>query len=659
MALRTDQQLSLRRELVGVAEVATRLRLTAERVRQLAKGDMMPEPVGELGRRLIWDWRDVEAWARSEGRLDPSGGESRQFTQPWRQRPRGALRLVVDEILKWGQREIDLCHVRVWAPPAGSNEAQIVLLGQLQDEVNSVTNNVETVAMTVAGRYLGPSWRVGQVYQYNPATLIDDGDVYLHVTFTIRTAGRGRRKTIPGSRSTLVRTLGAELSDPAWHVTSVDELEHLTGHSPRTWAPGTYTHALVECAKAADRQLEVMWDPEQAQALSRLAADLGDPQKTDTGALKLRLSEPQCSAVRSLLVDAAVNAFETARQDVSTQPIDAVVTLQPARLDAEAQLFAWTRRNPVGSVDPYVLWEALTALRQGLMDNRFQDDPLLKRERQLLVRGLHGGWVPLHWADAGVEEQASPRHGWWGPIALPEDVIGQEHPPATADQAQLTVLLLDTIAAYLAETWDDWSRYDMPDERPSTVLAATGPLSRAYLDQFTWQLAQSGDPARLQRLPNRDELDRVTIDHDGWLVARPKSGEWFVCEWPVSGAPDHALAGCEIRADRSEASGATPVFLIDPDGKLRLLPSAGQRHHGNSFAWGYGGGGPWDFSAAIADLLARAAGSTADSFTSEAHALSGELVASPRTPSWRVSDLLAQIPNPGPPYRAVKPVLGQ
>src|SRR4051812_43254587 len=142
---RTKQQAALRRELVGVAEVAARLGLTAERVRQLSKSGVMPEPLGELGRRVVWDWRDVESWAHSEGRLDSPGDESRQITQSWRQRPAGSLRLVVDEVMNWGPREIDVCHVRVWAPLAGNPDAQIVLLGQLQDAVNSVTNNVEQV----------------------------------------------------------------------------------------------------------------------------------------------------------------------------------------------------------------------------------------------------------------------------------------------------------------------------------------------------------------------------------------------------------------------------------------------------------------------------------------------------------------------------------
>ena len=56
-------------ELVGIPEVAARLGLSAERVRQLATLGVMPEPAGHIGRQLIWRWVDVEAWAHADGRL--------------------------------------------------------------------------------------------------------------------------------------------------------------------------------------------------------------------------------------------------------------------------------------------------------------------------------------------------------------------------------------------------------------------------------------------------------------------------------------------------------------------------------------------------------------------------------------------------------------
>jgi hypothetical protein len=631
----------MQRELVGVAEVATRLGLTAERVRQLSKGGGMPEPVGELGRRLIWDWRDVEAWARKDGRLGPSKGESRQVARPWRDSHRGALRLVVDEVMQWGEGDGDVSHVRVWAPALGTDETQIVLLGQLQDQVSSVTNNVEAVAMAAAVRYLGPAWRIAQFYQYSPPTLLEDDDSFLHVTFTIKSSAQPARwQSLRRGRSTVVRTLGAELTDPDWRQTSLDELEHLTGDSPRIWTPGTYTRALVEHSRSPDANLEVTWDPERAYELSVLAAELAEDSRERTVGLDVRLSDSERMSVQNLMAGVALSAYETARQDVATQRADAVLTVRSPRLRSEAQLFVTAGRHPLDSLDPHVLWAALTTMRQALIEGRFQDDPGLDRQRRLLAPGLRGGWVPLHWADAGVDDETPPREGWCSPIALPEDLIVDENPPS---RPALTLLLLDTIANHLQESWADWHWHDVPVFMPSTVVAATGPLSRAYLDQLKWQPIDSADPARLQRLANREDLDEVAVDDDGWLVAIPKNRAWFVCEWPVSGPPDASLKESVIRADRSEPQGSTPVYLEDALRRLRLLPSAGHRHHGNSYAWGYGGGGPWDLGAAAVDLLGRASGSPMNFAADTAHEVVNNLVASPRTPNWRVSDLLEQI----------------
>ncbi len=639
MLSRSKQQAALHRELVGVTEVAARLSLTAERVRQLAKSGAMPEPLGELGRRVVWDWRDVEAWAHGEGRLLPAGDDSRQIAQPWRQRPRGSLRLVVDEIMRWGQRDRDVCHVRVWSPPAGIPEAQIVLLGQLQDQVSSVTNNVEQVAMVAAARYLGPAWRAAQIYQYSPATLLDDGDVFLNVRFTIRVVRGGGHRRGPSNRTAAVRVLGAELIDPDWRPTSIGELEHLTGDSPRIWASGTYTRALVEAVNTSTGPLELVWDPDRAEDLSALAAAIAKPDVDEIGALRVGLTEPQRRALDHLVSSAALDAHETARQDIASQPIDAAIALRPPRLIGEAGLPRTTSRGRLEDIDPHVLWDTLMMLREAMVNRCFDVSEGVERQRLLLVPGLHGGWVPLHWTDAGVAEPQSPREGWGGTVALPDDLIvpGQDIPPA--DSIQRTELLLDTLANHLAEAWSDWSWHDVPLFMPSTVVSSTGPLGRSYLDQLTWQPIASTDWARVRRLTNEDQLAWAGIDPDGWLVAVPKDRRWFTCEWPVSGPVDPALEGCAIRADRSDRHGSTPVYLTHPDGRIGLLPSAGHRHRGNSYAWGYGGGGPWNFTAAVVDLLTRA---DPDLDAATAEEVVFELVAGPRTPDWQVSDLLAE-----------------
>ena len=58
-----------REELVTGADVGRRLGISRERVRQLAKREDFPEPVGQLGTYVVWRWQDVERWAKREGRL--------------------------------------------------------------------------------------------------------------------------------------------------------------------------------------------------------------------------------------------------------------------------------------------------------------------------------------------------------------------------------------------------------------------------------------------------------------------------------------------------------------------------------------------------------------------------------------------------------------
>lgn len=58
-------------DLVGASEIAQRLGLTrVQRVHELrARSQDFPEPVAALTQALVWNWPDVEKWARRNGRL--------------------------------------------------------------------------------------------------------------------------------------------------------------------------------------------------------------------------------------------------------------------------------------------------------------------------------------------------------------------------------------------------------------------------------------------------------------------------------------------------------------------------------------------------------------------------------------------------------------
>ena len=57
--------------LVGAHEIAERLGLShAQSVHTIRKRHTeFPTPVATLKTALIWDWREIEKWAKSSGRL--------------------------------------------------------------------------------------------------------------------------------------------------------------------------------------------------------------------------------------------------------------------------------------------------------------------------------------------------------------------------------------------------------------------------------------------------------------------------------------------------------------------------------------------------------------------------------------------------------------
>jgi predicted DNA-binding transcriptional regulator AlpA len=57
-------------DLVGAAEIADRLGIARQSVHQLARRHAdFPQPVATLRQAMVWNWPDVERWARATGRL--------------------------------------------------------------------------------------------------------------------------------------------------------------------------------------------------------------------------------------------------------------------------------------------------------------------------------------------------------------------------------------------------------------------------------------------------------------------------------------------------------------------------------------------------------------------------------------------------------------
>ena len=58
-------------QLVGTTEIAARLGAASPQVVHVwrKRHADFPEPIAVVARTLIWNWPDVERWARSTGRL--------------------------------------------------------------------------------------------------------------------------------------------------------------------------------------------------------------------------------------------------------------------------------------------------------------------------------------------------------------------------------------------------------------------------------------------------------------------------------------------------------------------------------------------------------------------------------------------------------------
>lgn len=55
-------------DLVSGAEIGRRFGVSREAVRQWALADTFPDPLGRVGRAVVWDWQRIEAWAAETDR---------------------------------------------------------------------------------------------------------------------------------------------------------------------------------------------------------------------------------------------------------------------------------------------------------------------------------------------------------------------------------------------------------------------------------------------------------------------------------------------------------------------------------------------------------------------------------------------------------------
>lgn len=616
-------------ELVGVAETARRLGLTSERIRQLARAGQLPPPAGRLGRQDVWRWRDVAVWAAATGRLGSEHAEGRQTVRAWL--PGTARRRkVVDAVEPYGPGRRGLLHVRVWEPldPA---EPAVVVLGNLEDDpLGSVTNRFDDAAMAVGAKHLGPRALQAQFYDHWSAGL-DPVPTFHQVVFTVAPALRPAWRHPAGGTSEAARVLGGSLTKPDWRETDRAEIEALTGEPLDVWAAGTYTSDLVRAAAdtGGDR-LGVLWDPERARD-AELAIDVLPDDTT---------AREQRDAALASLAAHALAGYAAAAERVAAQPADSPVWLaapEPADPGRLARLAASSALD-----DCDLLWQAVGWARGRLRGL----DP---GQRRQLVPAVGGGYARLHWADADVPEPHDPRDGAAGPMALPDDLLDRAAGRPAPGEADALLLAEHALKQALDGRCPAAAAADAPLARPAGPYSQAGPLAQRYLAQIDWHDQPTGDDQdavqRLSATLGRPRSAKPGRDRAGNVVVLDPRRRVFAVEWPAGHCddrPDVGLRGAVIRADTSRRQGAQPVFVDLPDGTIVPLPSRPGWRTSHDYLWGYGGEGPRNLAAAVADAVVTAAGRVDQPFRTAAETIAWDLAQAPAPPVWAVDLLVEQ-----------------
>lgn len=551
------------REVVTAADIGRRLRLSPERIRQLARSGGFPRPAGRVGRNTLWEWEAVAHWAVLTGRLPQDGRLPPQVWAPRRARPR--FERGIDCVIEWGHRST--VHVRVWSP-ISDGWRPVVLLGELDDNPGqSVTNGIETVALTVSAQLLGPQGLLSDWYQYGPDDALTDHEFHA-VSFA--SAPPASRRSLSSLRK--ARVLGGELRDPQWSDVSRELLEDLVREEIEVYPGGAYTKEAVKRFVSEGRFVQE-WDPAELRRDVEGALALVDFGSKDLSA------RTRAVAIWLLTRDLASRVAENAGS-AAKEPRGSAIQLLPYEPD-ESQLaaigggIANTRKFRESDVPDDDIPEHQRNIRSWLSRHGTEQDQLLLTEGS---RGL--AWLEPWQVGMDVDELDEGSPIVWA-LRRADRRLSEylsEHDPGAADE-------------------------DFPVHVPSDLLAGTSRWSRMYLNTVSWWGPHPDHDLRRRRLEVQLDKDRAYVSgYDPWGRLVMRQGNSFVVEWPVgppaSNPPDEA----EIVAVRSERA-ISPVFIKLPDGRLDLLPASPDDPADTAFTWGYAGGGPFNLARALYQLI--------------------------------------------------------
>jgi hypothetical protein len=546
-------------ELVNATEVARRLGLSGERVRQLAAAGTLPPAVGRVGRNNVWRWDDVQDWAVAVGRLeaDPNSPLRVRPTIWTIPHPKEPLINTVDDILSWGRGGNSLAHIRVWEPSSPGRSAT-VLLGSLEDSGGrSITNDIEGAVDAVYSRWpeVGShsDW-----FEYWPGR--DSVPLGTFSAVTFETTDRGLPSGSKGSRR-------MQVASPRWYRISRSQFERFVGQPVDCYQEGTYTSTNIRARRPGQR-LEVPWDPyglrHDLRCFSIIAQSADLPSAT----------KGFCA---SILAGGLAAGLSEIRKDIQEQPeSSAAVKVAPAKVDDIDRLPRDYDAERALSEDINASLSHLFLIREWLQEH---DD----QSAMLLLPGPLG----LAW----------PERFMAGAQRADDD-------PPSEDSASIVTAMRRVDFAASWRLWRDvpgFRERDHPLFRPSVHLPSEGAMHTRYLETIAWWGPRPEHQLRARQLEARlrEEECPAQFGYDPWgrLICRSVARDQFVVEWPTEQPGYELTDDLHIVADNHPQSRA--VFIELPDNRLDLLPAEPQDSVVPEFTWGYYGSGPNAFAGAL------------------------------------------------------------
>lgn len=557
-------------EFITAQQAADILKVSAARVRQLPDEGKLPQPVHLGPKATVYLRADVE-------RLAAYSQSGKTFTSVAAlltpaDRP---IDRIYDGFIDYPsshRSEFLRLHVRAWRGVAADGDRLVVVLGALSDRLDLVAANVCQIAEIVDREILsGQGDHAAWFMYYSGSGSLAERDqgfenIILEVNSPSARLGVDRWKLPFFTRSGRGASVeyhsdSRRFANEHWRASDIRELERVVGDRVECYPEPAYTEMNVNRYLRAGRQMievehDVTFEAQLMGTLARLeAVPMSDPFS--------RTARQVCAAIASEITTRAESNDPAVRWWDGTTPAHGF------------------KRDP---------WPTLFAARLvPVQRGRMQQEMLSRYE-------VDREWP---WNEERIEQE----HQLLRDLRLwLEDVdeYGDHADPGLAEAVEQ--------ATQIVEHWlrvaDE--RALAADVHPTHIprrFRVAGECDRRYLESIAWKTTpvETREARLLLEHIHGDDL-RYGLDHDGRLVIDSPVQEVFVVHWPVVAPARPYPVGSFIVADG--AIGSRPVYVEEPDGRLRALPRQPSMI-ATDWNFGYSGSGPGSLVEAIMRTFAQ------------------------------------------------------